>query len=55
MHQLIVSPYLDGEHLVLCPGRDGGLRLSSAKYDELSAADEPPDWLADAVAQLWGA
>lgn len=53
MHNLIVSPYLDGEHLVLCPGRGGGLRLSPAKYAELAQADAAPGWLADAVAQLW--
>ncbi|MEV0227967.1 radical SAM protein [Nonomuraea sp. NPDC050786] len=54
MHNLIVSPYLDGEHLVLAPGRGGGLRLSASKYIELAQADMPPAWFADAVTTLWG-
>jgi MoaA/NifB/PqqE/SkfB family radical SAM enzyme len=55
MHNLIVSPYLDGEHLVLCPGRQGGLKISKSKYEELAHATEPPAWFSDAIAGLWGA
>ncbi len=53
MHNLIVSPYLNGDFLVLAPGRPGGLRVTAAKYDELARADTPPTWLAEAVAGLW--
>ncbi|WP_043629870.1 radical SAM protein [Nonomuraea candida] len=55
MHKLIVSPYLDHEYLVLCPGQGGGLRISPAKYAELVHATAPPAWLSEAVATLWGA
>ena len=33
-HQLIASPYPDG-HIVVSPGRDGGIRIGAARYAEL--------------------
>ncbi|PRX66083.1 MoaA/NifB/PqqE/SkfB family radical SAM enzyme [Nonomuraea fuscirosea] len=55
MHNIIVSPYLEGQHLVLCPGREGGLRISRGKYAELCQVAAAPAWFVDAVTQLWGA
>jgi MoaA/NifB/PqqE/SkfB family radical SAM enzyme len=54
MHNLVVSPYLDGEFFVVSPGRKGGLRISEAKYEELTTSLDPPAWLTEAVSTLWG-
>lgn len=56
-HQLIASPYPDG-HLVVSPGREGGIKIGANKYAELRDAaltDPVPDWLAGAARAQWGA
>jgi hypothetical protein len=56
MHrQLIASPYPDG-HIVVSPGRDGGIRIGSARYSELRhahAAALVPSWLAAPARAAW--
>jgi molybdenum cofactor biosynthesis enzyme MoaA len=55
-HQLIASPYPDG-HLVVSPGREGGIKIGVNKYAELrdAAFTAPvPDWLAVAARAQWG-
>jgi MoaA/NifB/PqqE/SkfB family radical SAM enzyme len=57
MHELIVSPFL-GTYLVLRPGQPGAVKISRARYAQLqSAATEAPcpEWLSDAVRDVWGA
>ncbi|UBU12938.1 radical SAM protein [Nonomuraea gerenzanensis] len=54
MHTVIVSPYLDGEYFALSPGRRGGIRISEAKYLELSAAADSPAWFPEAASSVWG-
>jgi molybdenum cofactor biosynthesis enzyme MoaA len=55
-YQLIASPYPQG-HIVVSPGREGGIRIGTSRYAELreSRADAPvPDWLAAAARAAWG-
>ena len=55
MYQLIASPFL-GNHFVLKPGMQNGVRISEAKYTELrqSAADAHcPPWLVDVARDAW--
>jgi len=55
-HQLIASPYPDG-HLVVSPGREGGIKVGVNRYAELrdaAPADPVPGWLAVAACALWG-
>jgi hypothetical protein len=47
--QLIASPYPDG-HVIVTPGREGGIRIGTALYAQLR--DTPadalvPDWLVE--------
>ena len=54
-YQLIVSPYPDG-HLVVSPGREGGIRIGVNKYAELrdaAPAAPVPGWLATAARAQW--
>jgi hypothetical protein len=54
-HQLIASPYPDG-HIIVSPGRDGGIRIGAARYAELSntpAAALVPSWLAAPARAAW--
>ena len=54
-HQLIASPYPDG-HLVVSPGREGGIKIGANKYAELrdTGPDAPvPGWLAAAARAQW--
>jgi hypothetical protein len=54
-YQLIASPYPDG-HLVLSPGREGGIRIGVNKYAELrdaAPAAPVPGWLAAAAHAQW--
>ncbi|SEP46500.1 radical SAM protein [Amycolatopsis saalfeldensis] len=54
-HQLIASPYPHG-HIVVSPGRNGGIRIGADRYTELQDADpnDPvPSWLADAARNGW--
>jgi len=57
MHALIASPFL-GEHLVVRPGHEQGIRISLRRYRALAddtRRNEPvPEWLADATARAWG-
>ena len=53
--QLIASPYPDG-HLVVSPGREGGIRIGVNKYAELrdaAPAAPVPGWLAAAARAQW--
>jgi molybdenum cofactor biosynthesis enzyme MoaA len=55
-HQLIASPYPEG-HLVVSPGREGGIRIGAGRYAELRdavPAAPVPDWLAVAARAAWG-
>jgi hypothetical protein len=55
-YQLIASPYPDG-HLVVSPGREGGIRIGASRYAELRDATPTapvPDWLAAAARAAWG-
>jgi hypothetical protein len=55
-YQLIASPYPDG-HLVVSPGREGGIRIGAGRYAELRDATPTapvPDWLAAAARAAWG-
>ena len=55
-HQLIASPYPDG-HLVVSPGRAGGIQIGTRRYAELrdaTLAAPVPDWLAAAASAAWG-
>ncbi|MGH3564930.1 MAG: hypothetical protein ACRDRH_02615 [Pseudonocardia sp.] len=54
-HQLIASPYPHG-HIVVSPGRNGGIRIGADRYTELKDADPNapvPSWLADAARSGW--
>jgi molybdenum cofactor biosynthesis enzyme MoaA len=54
-HQLIVSPYPEG-HVVVRPGRDGGIRIGADRYAELRDAtpEAPiPDWLIGPAQAGW--
>ncbi|MGH3614313.1 MAG: radical SAM protein [Pseudonocardia sp.] len=57
MHALIASPFL-GEHLVVRPGHEQGIRISLRRYRALAddtRRNEPvPEWLADAAKRAWG-
>ena len=55
-HQLIASPYPEG-HMIVSPGREGGIKIGANKYAELrdaTFAGPVPDWLADAARAQWG-
>jgi len=55
-HQLIASPYPDG-HVVVSPGRPGGIRIGAARYAELRdlpADATVPGWLAAPAGAAWG-
>ena len=55
-HQLIASPYPDG-HLIVSPGREGGIKIGVNRYAELrdaAPAAPVPGWLAAAARALWG-
>ena len=55
-YQLIASPYPDG-HLVVSPGREGGIRIGASRYAELhdaTPAAPVSDWLAAAARAAWG-
>ncbi|HEX3965049.1 MAG TPA: hypothetical protein VHZ03_51810 [Trebonia sp.] len=54
-HQLIASPYPDG-HLVVSPGREGGIKIGASRYAELRNAMPAaplPDWLTAAARAAW--
>jgi molybdenum cofactor biosynthesis enzyme MoaA len=54
-HQLIASPY-PGGHLVVSPGREGGIKIGVNKYAELqdtASATPVPCWLAAAARAQW--
>lgn len=54
-HQLIASPYPDG-HVIVSPGRKGGIRIGTARYTELRhtpAAAPVPAWLAEPARATW--
>ncbi|MEV6778941.1 radical SAM protein [Streptomyces syringium] len=57
MHELIVSPFLDG-YLALRPGHQAGLRLPEHRYRELQAAARTevplPTWFAEIAQETWG-
>jgi MoaA/NifB/PqqE/SkfB family radical SAM enzyme len=56
MHEVIVVPFL-GKHLVLSPGREGGLGLPEDRYLALATAPDNqrcPEWLVVAAARQWG-
>ncbi|MFJ3673987.1 radical SAM protein [Streptomyces sp. NPDC090106] len=56
MHQLIVSPFLDG-YLAVRPGSTTCVRLPAENYDEVRhralSEDPVPEWLAAAAARAW--
>ena len=55
-YQLIASPYPDG-HVIVSPGREGGIRIGAHRYAALrdaTPAAPVPDWLAAAVLAAWG-
>ena len=54
--QLIASPYPEG-HVVVSPGREGGIRIGANRYAELRdapVAAPVPDWLSVAARAAWG-
>lgn len=54
--QLIASPYPQG-HVVVSPGREGGIRIGANRYAELrdaASAAPVPDWLTAAARAAWG-
>ena len=54
-HRLIASPYPHG-HLVVSPGREGGIKIGANRYAELRDAAPAalvPGWLADAARAQW--
>jgi len=54
-YQLIASPYPDG-HLVVSPGREGGIKIGASRYAELRDAlpTAPlPGWLTAAARAAW--
>ncbi|MFC8350815.1 radical SAM protein [Streptomyces sp. NPDC057280] len=57
MHQLIVSPFLDG-YLAVRPGSATCVRLPAERYEDLQhrarTDDHVPDWLATTAAEAWG-
>ncbi|MFC8431890.1 radical SAM protein [Streptomyces sp. NPDC057253] len=57
MHQLIVSPFLDG-YLVVRPGSATCVRLPAERYEDIQHCaqtdDHVPDWLATTAAEAWG-
>lgn len=55
-HQLLASPYPEG-HIVVSPGREGGIKIGANKYAALrdaAPAVPVPEWLADAASAQWG-
>lgn len=56
MYKLIASPFL-GNHFVLKPGVQNGVKVSAANYRELqdvsASGDECPKWLVDAAQTAW--
>ncbi|MEU6376541.1 radical SAM protein [Streptomyces sp. NPDC046909] len=56
MHQLIVSPFLDG-YLAVRPGSAACVRLPADHYEDVRQRartdDRVPDWLATAAAEAW--
>jgi hypothetical protein len=55
-YQLVASPYPDG-HLVVSPGREGGIQIGANRFAELrdaTPAAPVPDWLAAAARAAWG-
>jgi MoaA/NifB/PqqE/SkfB family radical SAM enzyme len=56
MHSLIASPFL-GQYYVLRPGYPKGVRISEARYEELSTIvtgnGPAPAWLDEAAAAAW--
>lgn len=58
MYALIASPFL-GEHLVVRPGSERGIRISPGRYralaaDAACAGAAVPVWLGEAAQQAWG-
>ncbi|MEU6381852.1 radical SAM protein [Streptomyces sp. NPDC046909] len=57
MHELIVSPFLDG-YLIVRPGSQAGARLPEDQFRELEALETtggtPPPWFADLARSTWG-
>ena len=54
-YQLIASPYPEG-HLVVTPGREGGIKIGASRYAELrdaAPAAPVPDWLTAAARAAW--
>jgi hypothetical protein len=44
-------------HLIVSPGREGGIRIGASRYAELrdaTPAAPVPDWLAAAASAAWG-
>jgi MoaA/NifB/PqqE/SkfB family radical SAM enzyme len=55
MYKLIASPFL-GNHFVLKPGVQNGVKVSASNYRELqdtSASGDCPQWLVDAAQTAW--
>lgn len=56
MYKLIASPFL-GNHFVLKPGVQNGVKVSAANYRELqnvgASGNECPKWLVDAAQTAW--
>ena len=53
--QLIASPYPEG-HLVVSPGREGGIKIGASRYAELRDAMPDalvPHWLTAAARAAW--
>jgi hypothetical protein len=53
--QLIAGPYPEG-HLVVSPGREGGIRIGASRYAELRDAPPAapvPAWLVAAARAAW--
>jgi hypothetical protein len=54
-YQLIASPYPEG-HLVVSPGREGGIKIGTSRYAELrdaAPAAPVPGWLTAAARAAW--
>ena len=54
-YQLIASPYPEG-HLVVTPGREGGIKIGASRYAELrdaAPAAPVPGWLTAAARAAW--
>ncbi|WP_433189759.1 radical SAM protein [Actinoallomurus sp. CA-150999] len=53
MHELIVSPFL-GSHVILRPGKPNGIKISQARYEEITKADSSaPAWLTESARNAW--